>query len=520
MQIKRCPKCSTPKLAAEFTRNLARADGLAPYCKSCDRARQRAKTAANRAKNSAPDGRTHFYGDNCQPPHVAPDEFEIVEDPAIEAVFEEDARRREQETARQARLDSDHETLKPSDLGGEYTAPEYDREKKQEYSETMGQFAGSLRELGADPGKLAAYVSLTAEQERRWLNKRLARSQSLAAARELLFVRQFEAMAARIQWPQFVQGYAARSHVPNSASRMQTLVLSDLHVGALLPGYENPVHFDFLTAGRRLAALFLRACDLKPQYRDRTILNLCLNGDIIEGMLEHNDRDNAALAEQMVAVSYMLHLGIAYAASAYPGVEVWCEPGNHGRNKLRHPGRATSSKWDNHETAIYKLLALRCSPLKNVRFHIPRAPAVVLPLFDHNALITHGDSELKLKSPSASGGKKSWHDALDFVNAPITADAGAPLRYGAPISLLIAGHFHDPEVMYFNRGVGIANGCMVPDSGYARAAGYESVCGQFVFESVKGHPFGDSRFLRVGPADDRDSALDKIIPPFDFDAIG
>jgi hypothetical protein len=421
--------------------------------------------------------------------------------------------RREQARRRQAteRLNSDFEALKPGDMDpGGYKAPDYDREKKQEYGKHMGEFA-QLSHSGPDVARLASSLRLGAEQERRWINKRLARAHFIGAARELLIAQQFEAIASRVKWPVRARGYAAKAK-HSLTKRAVVVPLSDLHFGSLLPAHENPIPYDFVAASRSLARVMLQAAEYKTQYRDQTELVLGFNGDEFEGLLGHNDADNAPLSEQMVAVAQAASAAVQYAASAFPRVRVVKRPGNHGRNKLRHQGRATSSKWDNFETVVFKFVALMCAKLPNVTFDVTRSPVAVVPLFDRHMLMLHADTELNLKAPSSSGGKASWGRALQVVNAD--------LRYGAHVDLIVGGHFHDPTVMFFDHGVGLCQGALTPTNGYARTGGFESVTGQFIFEAVPGYAFGDSRFVRTGPADHADASLDAIIPRFDFDAIG
>jgi hypothetical protein len=57
----------------------------------------------------------------------------------------------------------------------------------------------------------------------------------------------------------------------------------------------------------------------------------------------------------------------------------------------------------------------------------------------------------------------------------------------------------------------------VPANGHARSMGFETRCGQYLFESVPGFIFGDNRFLEVGPAQDSNADLDKIIQPFTYE---
>ncbi len=409
------------------------------------------------------------------------------------------------------RLASDTEALKPGDIarvtaGDDYTAPNYDREKKQEYSKQMGQFGQALRELGSDPDAMATFVSNTAEAERRWLNKRLTRSVSLGAARETLFVRQFEAMAARVQWPIRSEGYAARPKA-SIPSRGIVLGLSDLHIGANLPSYENPVAFNFLCASRRLARLVHEAAEYKTQYRDRTELVLALDGDLIEGLLGWNDADNAPFAEQQVAACFILAQCIERLAAAFPRVRVVCETGNHGRNKLTHQGRATSSKWNSQEFVMFKFLQMQCKNLSNTTFQIPLGPDAVVDLLGQRAVITHGDTEHNLKSPGRNA--DTWRTAIDKLNSTGSA--------GGRVALFFAGHFHEAMAIPHEGATAIANGALVPSNGHSRTQGYGSTCGQWLWEFTPRWAFGDNRFLRVGIEDDADSSLDLIVAPFNSD---
>lgn len=418
-----------------------------------------------------------------------------------------------QQAAARARLESDTATLRPGDLTpDEYRAPGYDTEKKQEYNARMGEFKDFLRDVAegvpptADVDAMAEFASLTAEQERRWLGKRLARSVSLGAARETLMLRQFEAMASRISWPIRADGYAAR---PKLAQPRRGIVLglSDLHVGANLPGYENPVAFNFLTASRRLARLAYETGEYKTQYRDHTELTLVIAGDIIEGLLGWNDADNAPFAEQQVACCFFLGQVVEYLAARFPSVRVVCETGNHGRNKLTHPGRATSSKWNSQEFVIYKFLQQQCRRLDNVTFQIPLSPNAVVDMLGNRAVVSHGDTEHNLKSPGRHA--DTWRAAIDRMNS--TGAAGGPVR------LFFAGHFHEAMVIPHDEATAVANGALVPSNGHARSAGYGSNCGQWLWEYTPRWAFGDNRFLRVGTREDSDSTLDDIVKPFASD---
>ena len=61
----------------------------------------------------------------------------------------------------------------------------------------------------------------------------------------------------------------------------------------------------------------------------------------------------------------------------------------------------------------------------------------------------------------------------------------------------------------------MSNGCLIPPDPFAVSIGItENTCGQWLFESVKGHIVGDSRFVTVDEHTDRDRKLDRVITPF------
>lgn len=412
---------------------------------------------------------------------------------------------------RKARVESDMDPL-PDDQylmpGFNKTKGTFDSDKKQQYNAEMRKVRDFLRETELDPddARTARYVSTLAEDERRFLNRRQARSLSIGHARDTLVVRQFRQLAqSEFKGVIKPSGYALKGG-NKTTKRMATLHLSDLHIGARLLLVDNPEAFGAEEEARRLAWIVLQTCEFKTQYRDHTTLNLLINGDVIEGMLLHDLRDGAPLPEQMVAFVKYIAQALALLAKSFPTIHVWCQSGNHGRNKLRHEGRATSSKWESFEFAMYKMLEIMATDLKNVHWHIPQAPWVVVPLFDKAMLVTHGDTELKLSSARTKGA--SFEAALDKMNGNLT--------YGRHIDLLTVGHFHEGTVLHFKRSIAVINGALVPPNGHARASGYETACGQFLWESVPGYAFGDNRYIRVGPEQDRDQSLERIIAPVQF----
>ncbi len=422
----------------------------------------------------------------------------------------------EQAQAQERRRSSNYASLKPEDfdvtVGNDGRVDkEAAAQRRQEYSEAMGEFADDLRASGGDPdqipGESGTYIGRLAEQERRFGNRRIARSVSLAAAHEALALRQFKDAAREYLSDRIVPaGYALKPHT-TTQPRSVCLLLSDLHLGSDLGARDNPRPFGAVEEARRLEYILRQALDYKPQYRAQSEMRLLLNGDLIEGYLLWDLRDGAPLTEQKVIFWRHFRILVGMLAQVYPRVVVDCQPGNHGRDKVRHPGRATSSKWDGHEWQMYWALKEMCSSLANVEWRIPFQAVSVVDLYGSKLLLTHGDTEVKLGDPDVKAQMNAL--ALDRINST--------RLYGCEFRAAAFGHYHKPRYLP-GRVRTIWNGALVPPNGSARGAGYVGEpCGQWLWEAVEGYPVGDARFVEVGPAQDHDERLGTIIKPFRFD---
>lgn len=457
----------------------------------------------------------------------------VREDAEERAPTRAETRARQQAAERQERLASDFANLRPDDFSDDRDfdtsvandpksrglSAQAAREKRQEFSRAMGEHMSAVRraavtaERGGDivdsmPPESGSYIGKLAEQERRFGNRRLARSLSLFAAGEEQARRLWVMAAQQYLTGRVVPtGYAKRPPPERPLKRSVCCLLSDLHIGADLSGAENPMRYGAVEEARRLEYVMRQAIDYKPQYRKDSELVLLLNGDLIEGQLGHDFRDGAPLAEQKVAFQSYMERFIGECAKAFPRVRVFCQPGNHGRDKMRHPGRATSSKWDGHEWVMYKGLEASCRNLRNVSWDIPFRAICKVDLHGAHLLLTHADTEVKLGHPD----KKAAQNAaiLDQINANLT--------YGVQFAALAAGHYHTGR--YILSGVRqLWNAALIPPNGHARTEGYGlgEICGQFLWEAVEGFPVGDVRFIVVGPSQDRDERLGTIIRPMRF----
>lgn len=166
--------------------------------------------------------------------------------------------------AQKARLDSDTEALQPGDfaagaLNDGRKDASADKEKKQEYSRSDGEFLQLLRASGGNPAKMppldadknAYYLAVKSEQERRFRNRQLARYEAVHSANESLNLRNLMSMAKEYFTNKTTPAGYALKHVRTDHPRTNIILLSDLHFGADMFIRDNPQAFGAEHESRR-----------------------------------------------------------------------------------------------------------------------------------------------------------------------------------------------------------------------------------------------------------------------------
>lgn len=347
------------------------------------------------------------------------------------------------------------------------------------------------------------------------------RSISLTLARQQLFLEQFKEMISKTFAGKIsVKGYSLKPK-HRKVKRILNLLLSDLHIGARLESSELPVAFGPEEEARRLAFVVQNTIEYKTDHREETELHVYLAGDMIEGLLMHEIRSGAPLVEQATAFLRHILQALLLFSAHFPKVRVYCQTGNHGRNKLIHPQRATHHKWDSNEGIVYHALAtaIEAARIPNVTIDVPFTPYNAVQLFNHWAMITHGDvGPVSFGNPGRSIDVHGIEKAISVMNATKAYTCHDPQcrekHGGHTWSLIAGGHVHTGAHVYLAGADVIINPALVPSNQHALALGYVSANGQRLWESVPDHPMGDSRLVKVGIAQDKDASLDKIIQPF------
>lgn len=356
---------------------------------------------------------------------------------------------------------------------------------------------------------LAGLLQERAHDEQLGEARRRDRRVSVAAARDALFLQRLEEVLGKVCRAKIIPSTFAIKNHDQGYDRILNIVLSDLHFRSLLDPREVPVQYGPVEEARRLAAVAVQTVEYKLQYRKNTILYVHLLGDIIQGQL-HDKRDGAPLAEQSAAAIYLLSQLVGFFSQYFKRVIVRCTPGNHGRNVARHHDRAVHQKWDAIETIVYYAVKMAAACLPNVEVEIGYRPYYIADAFDQRGFYTHGDTVLNPGNPNKSIDVAGLEKQVNRLNA-------AEIHRGEnPIDLFVVGHVHiGTQCNLSNGAIVLSNGPLVPPDPFAVSVGItEANCGQWLFESVKGHILGDSRFVTVDRETDLDRSLDKVIKPF------
>lgn len=293
---------------------------------------------------------------------------------------------------------------------------------------------------------------------------------------------------------------------PNKGSvinREANLLLSDLHFGSCIPGRVGLSEFGHVQESRRLAKVVQQFCNYKTEYRSHTKAVVHILGDLIPNII--HEGDGTTLVDQCCAAIHLLTQAIGQISAAYPSVEVHVVPGNHDRWGHKKD-RGLFNKWDSLGNLIYFGIKNGTSHfMKNVDFRMYYSPYYIRQSFDKSGFFTHGDTVLNPGRPN---------NKIDtaFLEKQV-------LKFQASLGhndLFAVGHVHIASATKLPSGPWmVTNGTIMPNDQYGQAMGFlASSCGQWIFESIPGHIWGDSRFVSVGPEVDKDTTLDELIQPY------
>ena len=335
------------------------------------------------------------------------------------------------------------------------------------------------------------------------------RKVSVGMAKDQLFLEQFEdsikkAFKGKLPVPKQLK------KTKSKAKRALNVIISDTHYGSNLDPREVGYAYGAVEEARRTAEICRQTANYKRQYREETELNVHLLGDLIDGKLHDGQSNSLPVAEQVAAAIRILAQALRFFSSEFHTVKVHCASGNHGRSKSRHPNRAVDGKYDSVESMIYVALREVVEFLPNTVITIGYSPSYTWDSFGLVGYATHGDNQVNFGYPGKSINTENIARQIDKLNNARIGNGEKPL------SLVMIGHVHTGTMTRLNGGtVVITNSCLIPPDPFARSIGItSSSCGQWLFESVKGHIVGDARFIEVDFSTDKDASLDAIIQPY------
>ena len=337
------------------------------------------------------------------------------------------------------------------------------------------------------------------------LKNRASAKTARAAVLDSLFLEEFTKIAGeriRRQTPSLKK-------VPKKKriQRVVQVMWSDHHHGMCLGGREFPYPYGGVEESRRVGALVKQLIEYKTQYRDHTTAMIHIIGDMFQGTL-HDPRDGAPLALQVDATMGYLAQAVRVVAGEFSEVDVWCSPGNHGRNQSRHHDRAVCQKFDSLENVMYAGMAQGLKHIPNVRVHLDRKPFYRYQVFDHVGFMTHGDTVIAAGFPGRSLN-------VEKVRAIVNKWSVADRRKYAVVGV---GHTHTGAMVALPEGgTFLYNGCLPPFDYFSQSMGNPSThsC-QWMWETTEKYMVGDARLIELSKDTDQDKSLNDLITPYQY----
>jgi DNA-directed RNA polymerase subunit H (RpoH/RPB5) len=266
--------------------------------------------------------------------------------------------------------------------------------------------------------------------------------------------------------PQSDKSWLTYKSKGDASKSVPVLFLSDLHFDEVV----EPSQVEFVNqynreiATKRISSVFNNALDLltkklKGKYAGCVV---ALGGDLLSGNIHEElaETNEATILQSVLALTDLLHVGLAQMVEEFGKLYVPCVVGNHGR--IHKKPRAKFKVQQNYEWIIYQLLAQRFASDSRVTFEIPESTDVTFKIFKTTFLLTHGD---QFKGGSGISG----------IFTPLMLGASRKLKrqqaVQKPFDVMMVGHFHS----YIHTNSLIVNGTTkgLDEYAYQMNFGYE-----------------------------------------------
>ncbi len=263
----------------------------------------------------------------------------------------------------------------------------------------------------------------------------------------------------------------------------EVIVLSDLHLGKKVV-IEGQVIFDKDIAEQRLKSIVsgmhhLNESYIRPNHSIDELVILLL-GDIVDGELiylgQPYNQDLPLLDQLIISTRLIKKELIDPVSQTFGSVRVVSVPGNHG--EIRNDrGEHVMHPKTNFDSILALMLQLACQDLKNVSFEIATTTM-------HTTMI------------------RNWKFLLAH-NLPSAGQTAFRKRYGGYFERFrfdasVHGHWHTPELAFFNTKPIIQNGSLVGTDDYALDLAFNTVPSQLMFTVSNKRPVALFWMVDVG----------------------
>lgn len=282
-----------------------------------------------------------------------------------------------------------------------------------------------------------------------------------------------------------------------SIRRAVNALYSDQHYGLIVDPAEVPGNvYDHETAMGRTQQYADILADYKTDHREESRVLVHDVGDSIHGSLHgYRELDLPAQFYQALKCKIAFYRSLV---EAYPSVDVIVEEGNHDRDILVNPGRATAQKYRGWNKAMGRILETYFETVPRIRFHIAKTPYFLYNILGHQGVSTHGDTVFG-KGGTPSKNVKTAPLVTELQNLQIAQMALPDFVRSERIRVLAMGHYHTPLVLHLPWGCYLAvNGALSGGDPFAQSIGqHASQPSQLLWETTEKHPVGDLRVVEL-----------------------
>ena len=238
----------------------------------------------------------------------------------------------------------------------------------------------------------------------------------------------------------------------NSTKTTAVLLLSDWHIGEYVSPEETFGYgvFNSEIAAARVELILEKTVSilLNHEYIDVEKLIIVALGDMVSGTI-HDELEitqDLNAAEQLYYSAYLLALLLNDLSKYFPKIEFYGVIGNHGRLKKK---KYYKEKYVNYDYIVYQITSLLLRDNKNIEFNIPKSPHIVVRIYNHNFLFTHGDNIRSWAGIPWYGIHRYANNMREIFNFNNIILNGVAM-----------GHFHQPAFLDRINGPIIVNGSL------------------------------------------------------------